>query len=105
VGKLTQQFTEIPTIKGQQLYREGEAAEYVYLVKEGQFEVTRTLTFKEDAAERTKRIFSNPQRANKDKGSSQHSSIKKMKQIQVYVSSHQLTIAVVPIRKRKCHWR
>jgi CRP-like cAMP-binding protein len=48
---------DVPTIKGQVLYREGDPAEYVYLVKEGQFEVTRTMTFSEDKHEVTKKIF------------------------------------------------
>lgn len=69
----------MPTIKGQILYREGDLADYVYLVKEGQYEVTRSLTFSEDLAEKTKRIFSNPKRANKDKGSEKHRSLKRYK--------------------------
>eukprot|EP00347_Sterkiella_histriomuscorum_P015778 403355716 len=41
LGKLTYQFIDLKTIKNQVLYREGEPAEYVYIVKDGQFEVTR----------------------------------------------------------------
>jgi CRP-like cAMP-binding protein len=33
-------------IKNQVLYREGEPVEYVYLVKSGQFEVSKTLVHK-----------------------------------------------------------
>ncbi len=43
LSKLTPQFRQISTIKGQYLYREGEQADSVYLVKSGQFEVTKTL--------------------------------------------------------------
>jgi hypothetical protein len=50
------------------------------LVKEGQFEVTRTLTFSDDANEKTKKIFGNPLRANKVSGTSQLSKIKHLKQ-------------------------
>jgi CRP-like cAMP-binding protein len=46
LSKLTYQFKDIPTIKGQILYREGEPADYVYIVKSGQFEVTKTLVQK-----------------------------------------------------------
>jgi hypothetical protein len=51
------------TLKGQTLYKEGEAADYVYLVKEGLYEVTRTMTYNEDLSEKTKKIFTNPMRA------------------------------------------
>lgn len=43
VSKLTYQFKDMSLIKNQYLYREGEPAEYVYIVKNGQFEVTKTL--------------------------------------------------------------
>jgi CRP-like cAMP-binding protein len=33
LSKLTYQFRDIPTIKGQVLYKEGDPADYVYLVK------------------------------------------------------------------------
>ncbi len=85
VGKLSFQFVDMPTIKGQVLYKEGDSTDYVYLVKEGQYEVTRTLTFNEDAGERTKRIFVNPMRANKVSGCSQLSNVKRIKSAQVYV--------------------
>ena len=70
----------MPTIKGQVLYKEGDSADYVFLVKEGQYEVTRTLYLSEDLCEKTKRIFVNPMRANKVTGSSRHSTLKKLKQ-------------------------
>ncbi len=63
VGKISFQFEDIQTLKGQTLYKEGEKTEYVYLVKEGQYEVTRQITFAEDLGEKTKQIFSNPMRA------------------------------------------
>lgn len=80
MSKLTYQFKDIPTIKGQILYREGEAADYVYIVKSGQFEVTKTLvqkntglsvimnsvggsTGKNVEQESTKEIFKNPLKA------------------------------------------
>lgn len=79
VGKLSYQFIDVPTIKGQVLYKEGDPSEYVYLVKEGLFEVTRTLTFKEDPSEKTKKIFVNPMKANRVSGCSQLSNIKRLK--------------------------
>lgn len=48
LGKISFQFVDRPIIKGQVLYKEGEDAEYVYLVKEGQFEVTRMISFADD---------------------------------------------------------
>jgi len=69
------------------LYREGDPAEYVYLVKEGQFEVTRMLTYNEDQSAKNKKIFADPMKANKFTGCSQLSNLKKIKQQQVYVSS------------------
>jgi hypothetical protein len=54
VGKISLQFEDHSTLKGQTLYREGEPADYVYLVKEGQYEVTRTMAYNEDLAEKTK---------------------------------------------------
>lgn len=80
MSKLTYQFKDIPTIKGQILYREGEPADYVYIVKSGQFEVTKTLvqkntglsvimnsvggsTGKNVEQESTKEIFKNPLKA------------------------------------------
>jgi|LauGreDrversion4_2_1035121.scaffolds.fasta_scaffold136254_2 hypothetical protein len=69
------------TLKGQILYKEGDPADYVYLVKEGQYEVTRTMTFNEDLGEKTKKIFTNPMRAQKVTGSSKMSSLKHQKQI------------------------
>ena len=35
LGKLTYQFTDFTTIKNQILYREGDEAEYIYIVKNG----------------------------------------------------------------------
>jgi len=80
LSKLTYQFKDIPTIKGQILYREGEPADYVYIVKSGQFEITKTLvqkntglsvimnsvggsTGKNVEQESTKEIFKNPLKA------------------------------------------
>jgi CRP-like cAMP-binding protein len=80
LSKLTYQFKDIPTIKGQILFREGEPADYVYIVKSGQFEVTKTLvqkntglsvimnsvggsTGKNVEQESTKEIFKNPLKA------------------------------------------
>jgi CRP-like cAMP-binding protein len=80
LSKITYQFKDIPTIKGQILYREGEPADYVYIVKSGQFEVTKTLvqkntglsvimnsvggsTGKNVEQESTKEIFKNPLKA------------------------------------------
>ncbi len=60
----------MPCIKNQVLYKEGDHTDFIYLVKEGQFEVTRTLTFSDDANEKTKKIFGNPLRANKVSGTS-----------------------------------
>lgn len=65
LGKLTYQFEDFPTIKNQILFREGEPAEYAYIVKQGQYEVTKTLTLADDKQKATMRIFSNPLRANK----------------------------------------
>ena len=63
MGKISLQFEDMSTLKGQTLYKEGDSADYVYLVKEGQYEVTRTMTFNEDLGEQTKKIFTNPMRA------------------------------------------
>ena len=87
------------------LYREGDPAEYVYLVKEGQFEVTRMLTYNEDQSAKNKKIFADPMKANKFTGCSQLSNLKKIKQQQVYVSSVCLIVVAVPLRKRKHHRR
>ena len=81
VGKISLQFEDMSTLKGQTLYREGEPADYVYLVKEGQYEVTRTMSFNEDIGEKTKKIFSNPMRAQKVTGSKKMSSQKHQKHI------------------------
>eukprot|EP00347_Sterkiella_histriomuscorum_P008621 403344394 len=65
LGKLTYQFTDISTIRNQVLYKEGDSADYVYIVKGGQFEVIKTLHLAEDKSQQTKQIFANPMRANK----------------------------------------
>ena len=65
------------TIKGQVLYKEGDAADYVFLVKEGQYEVTRMISFAEDNDARTKRIFINPMKENKVTGTAKHSNLKR----------------------------
>ncbi len=57
------QFEDIQLLKGMTLYREGDPTEYIYLVKEGQYEATRQITYAEDLGEKTKQIFSNPMRA------------------------------------------
>jgi hypothetical protein len=62
----------------------------VYLVKEGQYEVTRVMMYNEDAGQKTKQIFTNPMRANKVSGSDKLKSIKRIKQTQVYVSYSQI---------------
>jgi CRP-like cAMP-binding protein len=43
VGKLTYQFKDVPMIKNQTLYREGDRADFIYIVKAGQFEVSKQL--------------------------------------------------------------
>lgn len=48
IGKLTYQFKEISLIKHQYLYREGDPANFVYIVKSGKFEVTKTLVQKSE---------------------------------------------------------
>lgn len=65
LGKITYLFTDVATIKNQCLYKEGEPAEFVYIVKNGQYEVTKRLTLTEDKEKKTKTIFGNPMRANK----------------------------------------
>ncbi|CDW89498.1 UNKNOWN [Stylonychia lemnae] len=65
LGKLTYQFTDIKTIKNQVLYREGEPADYVYIVKDGQFEVTRKEKIRENYQENAKQILENPLRSMK----------------------------------------
>jgi CRP-like cAMP-binding protein len=44
IGKLTYQFKELNLIKNQILYREGDKVDFVYIIKSGQFEVTKTIT-------------------------------------------------------------
>lgn len=64
LGKLIYQFTDIKTLKDQILFREGEPSDFVYLVKEGQFEVSRSLMHpKKPIEEQTKTILSNPLRS------------------------------------------
>ena len=58
VGKISLQFEDMFKFKGQTLYKEGEPADYVYLVKDGQYEVTRTMSFNEDIGEKKLRRFS-----------------------------------------------
>jgi CRP-like cAMP-binding protein len=60
-------------IKNQVLYREGDPAEYVYIIKSGQFEVTKMLVHKNvglsaisnngNEKDSTKEIFKNPLKA------------------------------------------
>lgn len=74
IGKLTYQFKELNLIKNQHLYREGERADSIYIIKSGQFEVTKTITEQStglllgmkkgaDPQESTKRIFRDPLKA------------------------------------------
>ena len=74
VGKLTYQFKDMPMIKNQVLYREGEKADFVYIVKSGQFEVSKLLPSKpahlgiggyDATQESTKKIFENPLKAHR----------------------------------------
>jgi hypothetical protein len=76
VSKISLQLEDVTSLKGQTLYKEGDQADYVYLVKEGQYESTRIMTFNEDLGERTKKIFTNPLRAQKITGTSKMSSLK-----------------------------
>ena len=46
LSKLTYQFKEVSMIKNQTLYKEGDPAENFYIIKNGQFEVTKTITQK-----------------------------------------------------------
>ena len=41
ISKLTYQFSDISTIKGQILYKEGDPADYIFIVKSGQYEMSK----------------------------------------------------------------
>lgn len=86
LGKLTYQFTDVPTIRNQVLYREGDSAEYVYIVKSGQYEVKKTLHLTEDKSHLTKQIFQNPMRANKLGNSQGLNHTKRVQKTHIHVS-------------------
>ena len=51
--------------KGSYLYREGEPAKSVYIIIEGQMELTKTLIYKGIKSEKVENIFKDPLKASK----------------------------------------
>lgn len=85
LGKLSYQFQEIHTIKDQVIYKEGDVADYVYLVKEGQFEVSRTMLTKQNLNENTKEILKNPLRSLKVNNNRSLATVKSNQKSKVHV--------------------
>ena len=80
----------------------------MFIVKEGQFEVTKTLPLREDPSAALRQIFINPLRANKVVSSNTLNHTKKTTKIPIYVKHFHFIIflyIVVSIRKGKHHWR
>lgn len=65
LGKLTYYFETKKCIKGSFLFKEGDPAEYVYIVKKGEFECTKKIIHKGYREECLQDILENPLRANK----------------------------------------
>jgi hypothetical protein len=68
------------------LYREGDKAEYVFIVKEGQFDVSRTIILGKLKGSSTRDIFSNPLRANKVVNTSSLNHTRKIQKMNINVS-------------------
>lgn len=67
LGKMTYYFEDMKTIKGCLLYKEGDSADFVYIVKGGEFQVTKRIIHTGPREERIEEILENPIKANKNK--------------------------------------
>lgn len=65
LGKLTYYFENKKCIKDSFLYKEGDPANYVYIVKKGEFQTTKKIIHKGFKEERIEDILENPLKANK----------------------------------------
>lgn len=67
LGKMTYNFETKMCIRDSILYKEGDEAEYVYIVKHGEFQATKSILHTGPKAEKIEEILENPLKANKHK--------------------------------------
>lgn len=67
LGKMTYYFESKTCIRDGILYKEGDLAEYVYIIKSGEFEATKRILHTGPKADKIEDIMENPILANKHK--------------------------------------
>jgi CRP-like cAMP-binding protein len=67
LGKMTYYFENKSCIRDSYLYKEGDIADYVYIVKSGEFQATKRIIHTKAKEERIEDILENPLKANKNK--------------------------------------
>jgi hypothetical protein len=67
LGKMTYYFETKSCIRDSILYKEGDVAEFVYIIKSGEFEATKRILHTGPKAENIEEILENPLKANKHK--------------------------------------
>eukprot|EP00347_Sterkiella_histriomuscorum_P000821 403374386 len=67
LGKMTYYFENKSCIRDSFLYKEGDQADYVYIIKSGEFEATKRILHTGPKAEKIEDILENPIKANKHK--------------------------------------
>ncbi len=64
---MTYYFEDKQVIRDSILYKEGDATEYVYIVKAGEFQATKRIIHTGPKAENIDEVIENPIKANKNK--------------------------------------
>ena len=65
LGKMTYYFESKSCVRDAILFREGEEANYVYIVKSGEFQVTKRIVHCNPREDKIEDILDNPLKANK----------------------------------------
>lgn len=104
LGKMTMSFFSKTCIKDSYLYKEGQPADCVYIVKSGEFQATKRLIHMGVKEENIQEIRENPMKANKTQNKLfNRNTTRKVETINV--SSNDVTAKALLRGPRKPYWR
>lgn len=84
---MTYYFENKSCIRDALLYKEGDSADYVYIIKSGEFEATKRILHTGPKAEKIEDILENPIKANKHKNNLfSKNTLRKIEKINVSLS-------------------
>lgn len=86
---MTYYFENKTTIRDAYVYKEGDPTDYVYIVKSGEFQVTKRIIHTGPKAENIDEVLADPLKANKNKNSLfSKNTLRKVEKINVISFTH-----------------